>query len=92
MATNSRSRSCEHIAGLLLGDKDYQQRGWTHQYVWGLNIDAHVITKMLTEQLGPQGFGLHLVEGDLYKIWAPSRYGTVREYPGCLYQIVRNHS
>lgn len=78
MATSNRSQHCEHLSGLLLSDKDYQQRGWTHQYIWGLDINTHVITKMLTEQLGRQGFGLFLVEGDLYKIWAHSDFGEVR--------------
>lgn len=78
MATVDRSQNCEYLSGLLLSDKDYQQRGWNHQYIWGLNITTHVITKMLTEQLGRQGFGLYLVEGDLYKIWAPSDFGDVR--------------
>lgn len=77
MTTRNRSQYCEGLSGLLLSDKDYQQRGWTHQYIWGLDINTHVITKMLTEQLGRQGFGLYLVEGDLYKIWAPSDFGEV---------------
>lgn len=80
MAPHSRPQSCEHIAGLLLGDQDFQQRGWTHQYLWGLDLDGHVITKMLTERLGQQGFGLYLVEGDLYKIWAPSHFEPVRTF------------
>lgn len=78
MVHSNQSQHCKHLSGVLLSDEDYQQRGWTHQYTWGLNINTHVMTKMLTEQLGRQGFGLFLVEGDLYKVWAPSDFGEVR--------------
>lgn len=78
MADYSHSQCSEHIAGLTLDQKDYHQRGWTHQYIWGLDINRHVITKMLDERFGRQGFALELVEGDLYKIWAPGEFGQVR--------------
>lgn len=68
---------CEHVSGLPPSRKGHQERGWAQQHIWGLDIDRHVMTKMLARRFGPQGYALDLVAGDLYKVWAPSEISKV---------------
>lgn len=70
---------CEHVSGLLSSTSAHQERGWAPQHIWGLNIDRHTMTKMLAQRFGPQGYSLALVDGDLYKVWAPSEMSKVSE-------------
>lgn len=67
----------ENISGLSLSNDEYEKRGWSYQHLWGLDIDREVITKFLQERFGANGYGLDLIENDLYKVWAPAEISSV---------------
>ena len=76
MTTHGYNTNCEHVSGISTG---HQERGWAPQHIWGLDIDRRVMTKMLKQRFGPQGYALCLVDGDLFKVWAPSEISKVGE-------------
>lgn len=71
------SHHYENISGLALSSDQYKNRGWHYQHLWGLNIDREVLTTLLMERFGPNGYALDLIENDLYKIWAPAEISSV---------------